>query len=43
MVKTKVTILLDKNLWIKVRKRALDEGKSASRLIEETMREKLKG
>ena len=42
MVKVKVTILLDKDLWIKFRKKALDEGKSASQLIEEMIKRFLK-
>ena len=42
MPKTRVSIFIDKALWIKFRKRALDEGKSASSLIEELIKEKLK-
>jgi hypothetical protein len=41
--KTKVTILLDRNLWISFRKKCIEKRKSASQTIEEMIRDKLKG
>ena len=43
MVKTvsRTTILIDKDLWKKFRKKALNEGKSASGLLEDMIKKKL--
>jgi hypothetical protein len=41
--KTKVTILLDRELWISFRKKCIEKRKSASQTIEEMIRNKLKG
>jgi len=37
----RTTILIDKDLWKKFRIRAMEEGKSASKLLEEVIKKKL--
>lgn len=40
--KIKVTVLLDKKLWISFRKKSIEERKSASLMIEEMIKNKLR-
>jgi predicted DNA-binding ribbon-helix-helix protein len=43
MGKIQTTLLIEEDLWKKFRKIAIDEGKSASQLIEEFIKNKVEG